>query len=107
MWRFYRAWLVARASGCISLAVWGATRRLGLGSLPATLEVCSLCEAREVGLSHFLESCPAFLLQRQNLPQQVLPVAARWVLQHLDPFEILAVKARFFGLCLSALVHSL
>ena len=72
LWCFNMAWLVVCASGCIPLAVWAATRRHGLGSLPAMLNVCSLCGAPVVGLSHFLELCPTLLLQWQDLPQ-------RWV----------------------------
>ena len=66
MWRFYKAWCVARATSCIPAGVWGRGTRSS-GTLCARLERCSLCGACEADLEHVVVSCPLLLGQRESL----------------------------------------
>ena len=51
MWRFHRAWCVARITAEVPASVWG----IPAGRLP---EVCPLCPGGRAGLQHLLAECP-------------------------------------------------
>ena len=107
MWRFYKAWCVARATSCIPVAVWGRSSPGSHSGLCMRLDHCCLCGGRDAGLDHVLARCPALRVHRAGLPQEVLPVHLAWVLMYADSLAELEVKVRFFGLCMCALISCL
>lgn len=107
MWRFYKAWCMARATCCIPAAVWGRVGSAGSGGLVETMAQCCLCDQRQVGLQHVLTECPCLLTHRSTLPPAVLPILLRWVLDYSGSFSDLDIKVRYFGLCVSTVVHGL
>ncbi len=62
MWRFYRAWIIARITGGIPFAAWGA------GGVPKSADTCTLCGLEGASLRHVLVDSPELLSFRMELP---------------------------------------
>ena len=107
MWRFYKAWCVARATSCIPVAVWGRAGPGGRSGLCTRLDHCCLCGQRDACLDHVLTRCPVLQIHRAGLPHEVLPVRLAWVLMYADSLPELEAKVRFFGLCIGAVIAGL
>jgi hypothetical protein len=99
LWRFFKAWCVARAVGGVPLAVWGR------GGVPKVMARCPACGSVLVGLRHMIEECPATATYRRCLPEDARPVTLRWALMGCADVNVLRLKIRFFGLSVARLVH--
>ena len=97
MWRYHKAWCLARVTGGIPLVIWGGSE------IPVTLDCCCLCGAVEVGLAHVLAECPQLLAQRANLESGAADLLPQWALTHSDDIGALAPRVRYFGVCVGAI----
>ena len=98
LWRFYRAWSVARATLAFPWSVWGAHSKV----VPTVLVHCPLCGGRNADLRHLLEACVATgAMRRQFGVASALPFL-KWVLADDLDQEVLKSKVRYAGLCLVA-----
>ena len=96
MWRYHRAWCVARISGGFPLSAWG---RCGI---PVVLAYCGLCGMPNIGLMHVLVDCPCLLAQRASLQPGVVDLLPRWALESGSNIDELGHRVRFFGVCVGA-----
>ena len=107
MWRFFKAWCVSRVTLCIPMVVWGRACPGGRSGLVGHLQRCSLCGVASAGLAHVLSTCPALQVHRLALPLDMLPVSVACMLSYEGDFFALEAKVKYFGLCVSAVVHGL
>ena len=105
MWRYHRAWMVARLSGAIPGVVWGAEVRAAPG------EACALCGGAVACLHHLIAECPALDASRGALRARVGECALacglfEWVLTDTAVVSELALKVEFVGRAAGAHVHA-
>ena len=101
MWRYHRAWCLARISSGIPLVSWGRN------GIQTQLACCSLCGLPRVDLRHILAECPGLLVQRAVLQPGVLELLPRWALEIGTDLEDLGCRVRYFGVCVGAVVCNL
>ena len=101
MWRYHRAWCLARITGCFPLVAWGRS------GFPCRLDCCSLCGTPQADLRHVLAQCPLLLSYRVDLRPGVVDFLPQWALAHTDDIAVLQERVRFFGLCEAAVVCNL
>jgi hypothetical protein len=99
MWRFFKAWCVARATGGVPLEVWGH------GGVPKVMAKCPACKGVLVGLRHVIQGCPSTEVYRRSLPDEVGAGTLQWALVGCGDVDILRQRVRFFGLCVAKMVH--
>jgi len=100
MWRFFRAWLVARITSGIPLAVWGR------GGVPRILFNCPVCGIADADLEHVLCSCSGLSQFREGVPYAVRDDLLRWSLEDPQEESLLRARVRYLGLCISAVAHA-
>jgi hypothetical protein len=98
MWRFYRAWCVARASQGFPWAVWG----VHMQTVPMVIEICPLCGVFQADLCHILEVCSGTVILRNQLGQYPAHSFYKWVLTDEACLDVVKMKVRYVGLCLVA-----
>ena len=105
MWKYRRAWKVARVSGAIPGVVWGAELQ------PAPGEACAFCGGEAAGLHHLLADCPVIDAFRRELRARLGDAALacgvpEWVLSDTAHVAELALKVEFVGRVAGAHVHA-
>ncbi len=98
MWRFFRAWGVARLCGRLPLCIWD-------GAAPeAVLPKCPACGEWVVGLRHVLCQCPLNNDLRRDLLISGVDLL-QWSLTGSNDPGLLAARVRFVGLCCARVAH--
>ena len=92
--RCLRAWIVARLTGGIPLAIWC----FWMG-VPEALDICPACSVESVRLSHFVDACPAFTALRCGSG------CSASLLQDTDSEEELQQKVQSLGRVVRLLVR--
>ena len=103
MWRFYRAWFVARASQGFPWPVWGAHMQV----IPMVMDICPLCGGAGADLRHILEACSGTELLRNQLRPHPATSVFKWVLMDEASPDVVKVKVWYVGLCLVAVFSEL
>jgi hypothetical protein len=98
MWRFFRAWTIARITGRLPLCVWDDQ------ALEAVLARCPACGMNVVGLRHVLCNCVFNADLRHALPF-VEGGLLQWSLTGCRDVATLRMKVRFVGLCCARVAH--
>jgi hypothetical protein len=101
MWKFFRAWSVARITGSLPLAVWGYR------GLPRLLPYCPCCAAIMIGLAHVLAECPATDCCRRLLPALANGSWVDWCLRGSADVPTLRLQVKLLGLCMATMAHAL
>ena len=102
MWRFHRAWCVARVSLQIPVGIWG----LPAERLP---EACPLCVGGQCCLQHLIECCSAVEAHRGAVQAAWGPPQGElllWALRDTENVDELAAKVRLVGVAASTFVHA-
>ena len=105
MWKYHKAWMVARLAGAIPGVVWGAEAQAGAG------EACALCGHASAGLHHLLAECPAVAALRDAAWARAGEAALahgllEWALMDTAGVEELALKVEFVGRAAGAHVRA-
>ena len=99
LWRFYRAWCLARVTGCLPWSIWGR------GGNPRSLDSCPLCGTLGADLRHAVACCPGLSKYRTHIPV-CCPDVLRWALAPTEDLESLRPRVLLVGLSCSALFHA-